>query len=278
MLFRQLHIHTHTHTHTYIYILLFLRYNIIHNFVCIGRILCTCAVFLWLMFYMNVCIATVYNVVPDKPKSTATCEGCMKLHNYLRNAKRYSNSIFNFGPGEYIVYSDLTLQGIHNISLIGSNPRNTIIRCAQTLDDLVGIKMIKIVNLTLINLTIFKCKAKSQYQSQLHWYYVFSLIIHNCYNVKLQDITLQESNVLHGRLLAVNLLGNTTLAGVTGSELKVYYIDHSGAPGVTVPFNHTLTIYEYTPMFYDYLIYRTMDYETDDAGDPFSYGHHDTNY
>ena len=185
--------HTHTHTHIYIYILLFLRYNIIHNFVCIGRILCTCAVFLWLMFYMNVCIATVYNVVPDKPKSTATCEGCMKLHNYLRNAKRYSNSIFNFGPGEYIVYSDLTLHGIHNISLIGSNPRNTIIRCAQTLDDLVGIKMIKIVNLTLINLTIFECKAKSQYQSQLYWYYVFSLIIHNCYNVNLQDITLQES-------------------------------------------------------------------------------------
>ena len=246
----------------------------------VGRILYMCVIFLLLMLYTKVCIATVYTVIPDKPVLTASCEGCRKLYYYQRNVKKYftSNSKFYFGPGEYKVYSDLTLQSIHNISLIGSNPRNTFIKCAQDLDNLVGIKMLKIVNLTLINLTIFNCKAKSQYQSQLNWYYVFSLIIHNCYNVNLQHITLQESEMIFGRLLAVNLLGQTVLAGVTGSELKVYYIDHSEAPSVTVPFNHTLTIYQYTPMFYDYLMYRTMDYETGDTGDSFSYEHDDTNY
>ena len=75
--------------------------------------------------------STVHNVIPDEATSTDTCESCKTLGQYLKNKKRYftSNSKFYFRPGRYSISYDLILYNIPNVSLIGSSPNNTIIKC-----------------------------------------------------------------------------------------------------------------------------------------------------
>jgi len=68
---------------------------------------------------------SVYNVTPnDNPN--ATCHHCHNLQHYLLNTIKYftSNTQLLFLPGLHHLHTDLIIQNVHNISLIGSTANN----------------------------------------------------------------------------------------------------------------------------------------------------------
>ena len=232
------------------------------------------------LLFTAICASTnpVYNVMPDESASTGTCTNCKTLNHYLRNITKYftSNSKFYFSQGTYQIVYNLILDNVPNISLIGDDPKRTVIKCIN----LVGIKMVSMTNLTLINLTMLNCEAKSIYrqkQQQFSTYYG-SLILFRCYNVYLQNI-----HILHKKiplfntaaLLAINVFGKMVLTGITSGDIQVYYSDYGVASDGKSRYNHTITISNFLPLYdhketYDEVPY-TMGYETENGNNQFSY-------
>ena len=217
---------------------------------------------LLLLLSAEVCITIVYHVIPNESKSPATCTDCMKLHEYLQDIETYftSNSQFYFRPGTHNIISDFFLTNISNLSLIGTNlAEKTIIRCRE-----VGIKMMWMTNLKLMNLKISRCQITTSYidYSSPHGSEV-SLAIFNSYNVSLDQIILDDFDI-GGRLLAVNLLGEVTFAGITGNQLMIYYTNSSASLtlvplDMAMSFNHTLTIHHYTTNYLTFQSFKPMD-------------------
>ena len=229
------------------------------------------ALFMLLLLHTAIC-SNVYNVIPDEPTSTDTCKGCKKL---LKNSKSYfiSNSKFYFRPGKYLISRfGLMLHSVPNISLIGSSPYNTVIKCKG--EKSLGIVMVNMTNLTLMNLTISNCLATYDYvyHNKSSSKYYESLIILNCYNAHLQHLIL-EADIKDngGRLLAVNMLGKATLFGITANELKVYYTDYDVVALVSL--NHTLTIDQYTAIYHSYMEENPMCDVFNEANNPFLYNY-----
>ena len=200
----------------------------------------------------------------------------MKLNDYLQSIEKYftSNSQFYFQPGKHFIDFNLNLIGVHNLSLIGRDAQNTIIHCeSQT-----GIKMMRMTNLTIVNLTILNCKAKGQYwfQNATH---SGSLVILYCYNVYLSHIRLLLlHNVFYdidndgdGRLLGINLLGKTILTEITGREIKVFYNDNV----VLHSKMHTLTISKYKPYYAKSVHNEEIDQDNYFYDDINSYGEYE---
>ena len=101
----------------------------------------------------NTAISVVYIVTPDDHYyPNTTCHHCHNLQHYLLNITKYftSNTQLLFLPGLHHLHTDLIIQNVHNISLIGSTANGTtldtvIIQCNSS----VGITMSNITDLTM---------------------------------------------------------------------------------------------------------------------------------
>ena len=85
---------------------------------------------------LQIATCTVYTVTPDDnyyPNNT--CHHCHNLQYYLLNVTKYftSNTQLIFLPGLHHLRTDLIIQNVHNISLVGSmasgTTRGTVIQC-----------------------------------------------------------------------------------------------------------------------------------------------------
>ena len=77
---------------------------------------------------LHITTCTVYTVTPDdRYYPNTTCHHCHNLQHYLLNSTKYftSNTQLLFLPGLHNLHTDLIIQNVHNISLIGSIANST---------------------------------------------------------------------------------------------------------------------------------------------------------
>ena len=158
---------------------------------------------------------TIYNVTPDD----TTCHHCHNLQHYLFNATKYftSNTQLLFLPGLHRLHTNLIIQNVHNISLIGSTTNgttlDTVIQCGSS----VGIVMNNITSLHIKNMLFKKCSTK--YRSLKP-----AIVIIECTFIQLYLISIQRNNN-QPSLVGVNILGHSTLANFTCYALHLYYYE-----------------------------------------------------
>ena len=107
-----------------------------------------------LLFLQCVCIitSTVYTVTPDDHYyPNTTCHRFHNLQHCLLNVTKYftSNTQLLFLPGLHRLNTDLIIQNVHNISLIGSTANDTTLDTVIQCNSSVAILMTNITNLTL---------------------------------------------------------------------------------------------------------------------------------
>ena len=77
---------------------------------------------------LHITTCTVYTVTPyDHYYPNTTCHHCHNLQHYLLNVTKYfiPNTQLLFLPGLHHLHTDLIIQNVHNISLIGSTANGT---------------------------------------------------------------------------------------------------------------------------------------------------------
>ena len=142
---------------------------------------------------LHIITSTVYTVTPDDHYyPNTTCHHCHNLQHYLLNITKYfiSNTQLLFLPGLHHLHTDLIIQNVHNISLIGSMANGTTLDTVIQCNSSVGILMNNITNLTVRNVTITAdCEKLDDSFLLTH----VILTIDNCF-----DITLSYLNIYMG--------------------------------------------------------------------------------
>ena len=192
---------------------------------------------MWLlivMLWLNTTTGSVYNVTPDDHYYPNTaCHHCHNLQHYLFNTTKYfnSNTQLLFLPGLHHLHTDLIIQNVHNISLIGSTTNgttpDTVIQCNSS----VGIVMTNITNLIVTDITVRSCLG-NEYNNA-------TILIKQCTNVQLRHVVIEESHNSHG-IVGINILGDSHFSYITNNAMIIIYND------TTVGMeNHSLTIDHY---------------------------------
>ena len=118
---------------------------------------------------LHITTCTVYTVTPDDHYyPNTTCHHCDNLQHYLLNVTKYftSNTQLLILPGLHHLHTDLIIQNVHNISVIGSTGNSCFI-----------------LFLTVTKLTIKNIKISCSHPP--HW---VPLTIHGCSFVLLHQI------------------------------------------------------------------------------------------
>ena len=172
---------------------------------------------------------TIYTVTPDDHYyPNTTCHHCHNLQHYLLNITKYftSNTQLLFLPGLHHLHTDLIVQNVHNISLIGSTANgtlDTIIQCKSS----VGIVMTNITNLIMRNMIIRNCITNtSQVGIKVFENDMLCVIfLYSCFKVHMQHMEIYNT-LLKRSLLASNILGSFTLNEIKSKELRIVYTDN----------------------------------------------------
>ena len=154
-------------------------------------------------------LCTVYTVTPDDHYyPNTTCHHCHNLQHYQLNITKYftSNTQLLFLPGLHYLHTDLIIQNVHNISLIGSTANGTtldtvIIQCGSSHSSS-GLLIRNIFNITIENLMFEDCIIKKTYQR--HGKNKASIKILNCLHVFMKNVTI--ISVPHFSIVAINVL------------------------------------------------------------------------
>ena len=153
---------------------------------------------------------TVYNVTPNSIR----CDNCISLWNLSNDIKNFTtNTQLHFLPGLHYLSTDLFIQNVHNISLIGSiTAENVVIQCTSSP---AGITMVNITNLTVQNIIIKDCRSK-------HDSLLTAVFIKESYFIRLQSVQIyHDGHVIS--LVGINIFENSYLHEVTCQEIKFYY-------------------------------------------------------
>ena len=179
-----------------------------------------------LLFWLHIITCAVYTVIPNNHNTT--CDHCHTLQYYQLNINKYfnSNTQLFFLPGSHYLHTDLVLQNIHNISLIGliaNAPADTvmIIQYAK----LAQIAMINVTNLNIKNLIVQR-NASLFDNSENTWY--SSIIFRDCLNVlvnHLQIYIISESGspFKFTSLTLLNVLGKSQLSHILCHNMLISY-------------------------------------------------------
>ena len=160
--------------------------------------------------------SVVYNITPDDSR----CSHCQNLKHYVQSVNYIaSNTQMNFLPGLHHLPTDLIIQNVNNISLIGSRTNdttpNTVIQCTSS----VGIVMTNVTNLTLVNMVIQSCKTALHSRQP-------AVYIKECSFVRLHYVHIYHANYKHAiSLLGVNILGDSYIQDVTCFVMHFYYYE-----------------------------------------------------
>ena len=174
----------------------------------------------------------MYTVTPDEDNyyPSIKCHNCHSLQHYLLNITKYftSNTQLLFLPGQHHLNTDLIIQDVHNISLIGSTANGTtldtiIIQCNSSF----GIAMSNITNLTMVKLEIKKCRIQNNFLNINRLTFVgLGMVLSHCYNIYLQNITVYKStNFYKCNILVINVLGISSFINVSIHGIMIEYND-----------------------------------------------------
>ena len=166
----------------------------------------------------------MYTVLPDDHYYPNTsCHHCHNLQHYLLNITKYftSNTQLLFLPGLHHLHIDLIIQNVHNISLIGSAANGATLDTVILCNSSVGVVMSNITNLTMVKLVIENCKVNVKRPTFLT--IGNGMILFQCYNVQLQNITVLLGRLSRSTILAHNILGISSFINVKGIGLNINY-------------------------------------------------------
>ena len=187
---------------------------------------------LFLLLHVHIVTCTVYTVTPDDHYyPNTTCHHCHNLQHYLLNITKYftSNTQLLFLPGLHHLHTDLIIQNVHNISLIGSTANGTvIIQCNPS----VSIVMTNITNLMLEDITIKNCKCDIHMNA--------AILIMDCTNVQWTKITVDS--ISSNGIIGINVLGDSCFSYIKSHMLSISYNDTQSAQNNS---NHTVMIDHY---------------------------------
>ena len=163
---------------------------------------------------LHIVTCTVYNVIPDDHNTT--CNHCHTLQYYQVNITKYftSNTQLLFLPGLHHLYTDLIIQDIHNISLIGRTANDihtgTVIQCSAS----INIIMTNITNLTIMNLMIKQVESTKEINI-LH----YLVMISKCKNFVVDHLK------IHAKLslITLNALGKSYLSHLSCGNIALQF-------------------------------------------------------
>ena len=184
---------------------------------------------LFLLQCVHIITSTVYTVTPDDPNTT--CHRCHNLQYYLLNVTKYftSNTQLLFLPGLHHLRTDLIIQNVHNISLIGNTANGTTLDTVIQCNSSVAIVMTNITNLTLSDITVKNCKCDRHKNA--------AILIMECTNVQWRKITVDSNN--SNGIIGINVLGNSCFSYIKSHMLSIHYKDTPSAQNNS---NHTVLI------------------------------------
>ena len=177
---------------------------------------------LLLLQCVHIITSTVYTVTPDDHYyPNTTCHHCHNLQHYLLNVTKYftSNTQLLFLPGVNHLHTDLIIQNVHNISLIGSTANGTTLDTVIQCNSSVAILMTNITNLTFSDITVKNCKCDRHKNA--------AILIMECTNVQWRKITV-DSNSSNG-IIGINVLSKSCFSYIKSHMLSIHYNDTPSA-------------------------------------------------
>ena len=179
------------------------------------------------LLYITTC--TVYTVTPDDHHyPNTTCHHCHNLQHYLLNVTKYftSNTQLLFLPGLHHLHTDLIIQNVHNISLIGSTANdttpNTVIQLRCNLSNIL------VLNATKLTIRDIIINASCILPQNIPNY--IPLTIKDCFFVSLFNLQVyyhRQTATYNFTLVAKKIMGNSYFSHVTCyDELLLLYNDH----------------------------------------------------
>ena len=158
---------------------------------------------------LHITTCTVYTVTPDDHYyPNTTCHHCHNLQHYLLNVTKFftSNTQLLFLPGLHHLHTDLIIQNIHNISLIGSTTNGT------TLDTVIQL-MHSEVNITIVNVSTLIIQNLMFEIKTIEFAVMILLNIKHCFSVSLNHLQfqpLQHFAFFYRFILkGINIMGNS---------------------------------------------------------------------
>ena len=178
------------------------------------------------LLYITISSCAVYTITPDD-HNTTVCHHCYNLQHYLLNVTKYftSNTQLLFLPGLHHLHTDLIIQNVHNISLIGSAANGTA--PATVIQLWSNLSTLLIMNTSMLSLKSITINITSSYllesQHTLSWE---PLTIKDCSFVLLQQIQVhqQGQHDIELALIAINIMGISYFNHVVGfDEMHMLY-------------------------------------------------------
>ena len=184
------------------------------------------------LHYVHTITCTVHTVTPDDHYyPNTTCHHCHNLQHYLLNITKYftSNTQLLFLPGLHHLHTDLIIQNVHNISLIGSTVNGTTLETVIQCNSSVGVLMNNITNLTLTDIKIKNCR-NDRYMNA-------AVLITECTSVQWRRITVDS--ISSNGIIGINVLGDSCFSYIKSHMLSINYNDTQSTQNNS---NHTLLI------------------------------------
>ena len=178
---------------------------------------------------VHITTCTVYTVTPDDHYyPNTTCHHCHNLQHYLLNITKYftSNTQLLFLPGLHHRHTDLIIQNVHNISLIGSTANgttlDTVIQCDMSFIFFFNISKLTVMN---IGITINNCQIQHSYFQKC-----VPLYVKDCSFVSLSHLQVHKENIDYYVVLHIieitNIIGNSNLSHVNYyGEIKLIFAE-----------------------------------------------------
>ena len=191
---------------------------------------------LFSLHFVNIITSTVYTVTPDDHYyPNTTCHHCHNLQHYLLNVTKYftSNTQLLFLPGLHHLHTDLIIQNVHNISLIGSTANGTTLDTVIQCNSSYGTVMINITNLVLSDITVINCKSDRHMDA--------AILIMECTNVQWTRVTVDS--ISSNGIIGINVLGDSHFSYIKSHILSISYGDTQSAQNNS---NYTALIDHYT--------------------------------
>ena len=215
------------------------------------------------LLFLPTTTGTVYTVLPDDHYyPNTTCHHCHNLQHYLLNAIKYfaSNTQLLFLPGLHHLHTDLIIQNVHNISLIGNSTTNVpgatpdvSIRCTHNR----GIVFVNVSNLKVTNMKINDCMSQYRDDTMSEIYAGGTVMIMQCTDVVLQWLhiySLKDHFPVITSLMTVNLLGNSYFSHITCSGM-IYLLYNNSREEVNKSF---LLIDHYHQKIHNYVLLQSL--------------------
>ena len=165
----------------------------------------------------------VYYVIPDDHYTINN--NTYTLQHYLNNTNKYftSHTQLHFLPGQYYLNTDLIIQHVSNLSLIGNRTNeviNSVIKCTSP----AGIVVVGSSNIVIANIVMNECgnDFNDSVLRNRNCQCRLSLLVLNCWTVMCNYFhSIWQHN--SSGIKFVNGLGNTTLLNMVSTYVTVQF-------------------------------------------------------